>query len=187
MQEGAAMVETRSKNVTEGEFMALSHDLGHIELVGGEVRTVPTGMEHEDIGAILMYLLTPCVWKVGRIYGSSAGYRLPNGDIRVPDVSFIRRERLPDGVSPRTFFDGAPDLAIEIISPSEDRADSAAKVAEYLEAGAQEVWQVYPDVRRVVVFRSLDDVHTYAADEEIDGGDLLPGFRSPVSRFFALD
>jgi Uma2 family endonuclease len=133
-----------------------------------------------------MFLLTPYVWRVGRIYGSSAGYRLPNGDVRVPDVSFIRRERLPDGVSPRTFFDGAPDLAIEIISPSEDRADAAAKVAEYLEAGAREVWQVFPDSERVVVFRSLDDVRTFAGDDELDGGDLLPGFRCAVSRFFTL-
>jgi Uma2 family endonuclease len=181
------MVETQPKKITEAEFAALPHDMGHIEFVDGDVKMVPTGLEHEDIGAILMYLLTPHVWKVGRIYGSSAGYRLPNGDVRAPDISFVRRERLPDGVSPKAFFDGAPDLAVEIISASEDREDAAAKVAAYLDAGAGEVWQVYPDSRRVVVFRSLDNVRTYAEDDELDGGDLLPGFRCSVSRFFALN
>lgn len=181
------MMETVPKQITEAEFMALSKDLGHIEWVDGEVRTVPTGLQHEDIGAIMMYLLTPYVWKVGRIYGSSAGYRLLTGDVRVPDISFIRRERLPDGVSPKSYFEGAPDLAVEIISPSENRSDSAIKVVDYLEGGARQVWQVYPDTRRVVVFRSMDDVRTYAGDEELDGGDLLPGFRCPVSRFFQTD
>lgn len=180
------MVETLSDRITEAEFAALPKDLGHIELVDGEVRRVATGLEHEDIGMVISVLLASAAWKMGRLYGSSAGYRLPNGDIRVPDVSFMRRDRLPDGVSPRSFFDGAPDLAVEIISPSEDRGDSARKVVDYLDAGAQEVWQVYPETRRVVVYRSLDDVRTYVADDELDGGDLLPGFLCPVSRFFEL-
>jgi len=180
------MLETMPERITEAEFAALPHDLGHIELVDGEVRTVPTGLKHEDIGAILMYFLTPHVWKMGRIYGSSAGYRLPGGNIRVPDVSFVRRERLPDGESPDAFFNGAPDLAVEIISPSEDRADSARKVAEYLDAGARQVWQVYPETRRVVVFRSPDDVRTLAEDDELSGGDLIPGFRCAVSELFQL-
>ena len=73
----------------------------------------------------------------------------------------MRRDRLPDGVAPIGFLDGAPDLAIEIISESEDRSDAARKIVEYFESGARQVWTVQPLTKSVTVHHSFDRVRTW--------------------------
>jgi Uma2 family endonuclease len=109
---------------------------------------------------------------------------MKNGNIRAPDVSFVRRDRVPEGAEAQKFFNGAPDLAVEIVSPTEDREDAFRKIGEYFEAGARQVWIVQPATRTVTVYHSMDRVRTYEANEELEGGDLLPGFRCAVSDLF---
>jgi Uma2 family endonuclease len=109
---------------------------------------------------------------------------MSNGNIRSPDVSYMRGDRLPGGEPPAGFIAGAPDLAIEIISPSENRADMARKVQEYFDSGAEQVWQVFPDTREVVVFTGPDDSRTLRGDDTLAAPDLLPGFSCPVSDIF---
>jgi Uma2 family endonuclease len=112
---------------------------------------------------------------------------MKSGNIRSPDVSFTLKERFPDGRPPKGFGDLAPDLCIEIISPSEDEEDGSRKVEEYFAAGAQQVWHLFRETQQVTVYRSSAEKKIYQADEEIDGGDLLPGFRCRVADLFALD
>ncbi len=87
----------------------------------------------------------------------------------------------------KTFAPFDPDLAIEIISELEDRSDMARKVREYFASGAQQVWQMYPEETRIIVFYSPIETKTLEADDVIDCPEILPGFRCRVSELFELD
>jgi len=174
------MVDTRPR-MTEEEFMALPDDGRKYELVDGEAKEVPTGGRHGKIGSEINFLLRSVAKPYGSVFDSSTGFRMASGNIRSPDVSFMRFDRLPDGDAPVGFVDGAPDLCIEIISPSEDQRDSWRKVGEYFESGASQVWHVFPETRRVVVFRSMDDVRTYSDEDVLEADTVLPDFRHRVS------
>jgi Uma2 family endonuclease len=168
--------------MSEQEIMSLPDDGYKYELVDGRAKLVPANGDHGAIATWLVYLLHAWgVLRYGMLTDSSTGYRLPSGDVRVPDVGFIRWERLPDRKPPRGFVEGAPDLAVEIISPSEDKKDMGRKVGEYFEAGAQQVWQIFPVSRRIVIYSSMDDVQTYTTADIITGADLLPGFEHRVA------
>ena len=93
--------------------------------------------------------------KLGQVYGSNAGYRLPNGDIRAPDVSFVHQERIPGGYPPKGFAEYPPDLAVEVLSPNQKLQDLGEKVGEFLDWGTPLVWVLDPDTRSVTVYRSL--------------------------------
>jgi Uma2 family endonuclease len=173
--------------ITEEEFMRLPHDGRKYELVDGEVIAVPAGMRHDEYGARMIFLLYPYTRGRGALCGSQAGFRMADGNIRAPDVSFTRRERLPDGKSPEGFGDAAPDLCIEIVSPSEEMADMERKLREYFAAGAKQVWHMFPESQTVRVFTSPTEFTTCGPQDEIDGGDLLPGFHGRVADLFALE
>lgn len=167
-------------------LLRLPDDGRKYELVNGELQEVPATVRHDEVGAIVIYRLTPFIIGRGVLCSAQAGFRMRNGNLRSPDVSFIRRERLPNGVAPDTFGEGAPDLCIEIISSSEERIEIERKVREYFEAGAEQVWHLFPETSRVTVFTSHTDFQTFEATDEIDGGTLLPGFRLLVSGLFNL-
>jgi len=179
-------MEVAKYKMTEEEFLRLPDDGRKYELVDGEAKEVPTGFRHEEIGAVLIAALQLFVRRsrLGRVAGSSAGFRMRGGNIRSPDVSFVAEARLPEGQSPVGFMDGAPDLAVEIISPTEDFAELARKLGEYFVSGARMVWIVHPETRTVTVYRSLTDARTLAEDEELDGGDVVPGFKLAVKALF---
>jgi len=173
--------------MSEAEFMRLPDDGRKYELVDGEPKEVPTTIEHDVIGANIVAALMPPARGRGFVTISQAGFRMRTGNVRAPDVAFTRKERFPGGKPPRSFADAAPDLAIEIISPSEDRADMDRKVQEYFGAGAEQVWHLFPEVEEVRVFTSPSEWITYRAGDELDAGDLLPGFRCRVADLFALE
>ena len=96
--------------------------------------------------------------------------------VRVPDVAFVSGERVPAGGVPRGFWPGAPDLAIEVISPSDRFGDVMEKVQEYLDAGTRLVWVVQPDARWVRIFRADGTTALVSGDGTLDGEDVVPGF-----------
>jgi Uma2 family endonuclease len=104
--------------------------------------------------------------------------------VRAPDAAFIRIERLPTGRIPSGFWNGAPDLAVEVVSPSDRPGEIQTKIRDWIEAGARQVWIIYSDSRTVQVVRSLLDRVTLAANDTIDGGDAIPGFSCRVSELF---
>jgi Uma2 family endonuclease len=176
--------------MTADELLRLPTGMGErYELVNGELMTMtPAGYEHGDIalelGARLrVYARTN---QLGRVSGAETGFRLrSNPDtVRAADVAFVSQARIPPGRLPQGFFPGAPDLAVEIISPSEAAAEIQRKVTEYFTAGSHLVWVVYPDLRQVVVFRSARQSMVLAADDTLDGGELLPGFTCRVAELF---
>ena len=106
--------------------------------------------------------------------------------VRGPDVAFIARERIPAEGLPRAFFEGAPDLAVEIVSPTDNATELEIKVHDYLRNGAQRVWVVYPDSRRVAVHRPDGTARWYSEDAAIEDEELLPGFSLPLREIFGL-
>ncbi|MBI3945832.1 MAG: Uma2 family endonuclease [Armatimonadetes bacterium] len=173
--------------MSEQEFLHLPDDGRKWELVDGEAKEVPAGFEHDVIGANVIALLAPHARGKGFVAGSQAGFRMVTGNIRSPDVSFTRKERLPDGRPTKGFAPFAPDLAVEVLSPGEDFLDLPRKVAEYFASGAQAVWLLEPQAQRVTVYHSPTETSDYGPEDEIDGGDLLPGFRCRVGELFAVE
>ncbi len=104
--------------------------------------------------------------------------------LRIPDAAFISRANLPTGRLRGGHFRGAPDLAVEVVSPTDKAGELAVKIADYLMAGTQQVWIVEPTTRTVTVYRPGGAARVYGADDTLDGGDLLPGLALPVGDLF---
>ncbi|MFW6079673.1 MAG: Uma2 family endonuclease [Gemmatimonadota bacterium] len=186
-------METRRKpygerRVTIDEFVRLPADLHRDELVGGTVvRESPAGFEHSRVGVTIATRLRNFVAELdlGVVTGSDGGFVLREEPptVRAPDVAFVARDRLPteaiDGFAPF-----APDLAVEIVSPSDRVADIQEKVLDYLDAGTRMVWVVDPGARTVIVHRSRADIRILRGEDPLDGGDLLPGLRVTVRELF---
>ena len=177
--------------MTEDEFMRLPKDgfeeFHKFELVDGRLKEVPTLFSHDQISFRLLMRLGPFMLGRGGVSTGQAGFRMSDGNIRVPDISFTRKARLPGGEVPAAFADEAADLCVEIISPSEERADMARKVREYFDAGAEQVWHLFPEQQRVIVFTSPSETRLLEADDTLTAGDILPGFSCRVGDLFILD
>jgi Uma2 family endonuclease len=178
---------TRRLLTAEG-FYRLPDDDMRSELVAGEViREPPPGPQHGLLAMSLGYHLRRFVeaHPLGRILGES-GYVLARGPdtVRGPDVSFISEERWQATADKRKYFEGAPDLTVEVASPDDSRRQLAEKARSYLAAGARLVWVVWPTRRTVDVHRPDSLPETLTGSDTLDGGDVLPGFTLPVSRIF---
>ena len=174
--------------MTEEELMALPDDGYLYELVNGLVAGKPAASFRAGaIAANIVFLLARYVRGRGVMTCGKAGFRMANGNIRVPTLSFTCKERFPGGHAPDTFGDSAPDLCVEIIRPTEDWVDTACKVHEYFNSGAVQVWHVFPERQEVVIFTSPTETITYEADRILDTGGILPGFSCRVSDLFQTD
>lgn len=164
------------------------------EIVDGQwVDVVEEKMAGELHGAIatnLIILLGSYVktHRLGRVYPADTTYILENDAhgvqlMRLPDVSFVAADRVKTQ-NRETYYQLAPDLAIEIISPSERAVDMRAKLNDYLRSGVRQVWQVYPETQEIVVHLADQTVHTYSLGQTIPGADVLPGFELSVADVF---
>jgi len=169
--------------IGDSELMQLPDDGNKYEIVDGALVVSPAGGRHEEICVQVAVALATFVRgrTLGKVFGSNLLYILPGGNKRGPDVSFVARGRLPGGRAPEGFFEGAPDLAVEVLSPSDSLRRTLDKVGEYLQAGTRLVWLIDPAKRRASAYRSLTDVRQIEADGAFDGEDVLPGFRCPLS------
>lgn len=175
-----------AQHVTEADLLLTPRDGRKYELVDGEIRMSPAGYRHGRVIVRLTVRLAPFVSErgLGDVLESSTGYRLPGGNVRSPDVSFVSAARVPAG-EPAGFADLAPDLAVEVLSPEDRERDVLDKVGEYLSAGVRLVWVIDPEKAIAVVFRSLTDVRRVGHDGVLDGEDVVPGFTCPLSDLLA--
>jgi Uma2 family endonuclease len=121
----------------------------------------------------------------GIVLGADGMARLAPGLIRIPDLSFIPWERFPGRVVPREPMVGfAPDLAVEVLSPSNTVKEMDVKLRDYFRTGVRLVWYVDPEARTVRVFTGVDRVTTLDDSATLDGGDVLPGWSLAVGRIF---
>jgi len=163
-------------------------DSKYLELVRGvpRVSEPPGGVHGMIAGNVVAYLRTH-VARLG--LGTvlvEAGYVLQRGPdtVRGPDVSFVSVSRLPPDRIPEEFIPGAPDLAVEILSPSSRWVEIEEKLADYFAAGARLVWVVDPAARRVIVRHPGRPAEVVAAGDTLDGEDVVPGFAVPVEELF---
>lgn len=173
--------------ITEDELMRLPRDGRKWEMENGRLTEVPTSIKHEEIGFNLVMILGQLSRGHGIVTMGQGGFRMANRNVRVPDVSYTRKERFPGGHAPDTFGDLAPDLCVEVISPSERKAGIMRKVREYFSAGAVQVWHVFPERQEVVVFTSPTEAQTLGTDGILDAGGLLPGFSCRVQDLFETE
>jgi len=175
-------VATEPKLVSAEELLALPDDGMRHELIDGVLTTmVPPGAEHGGLestvsGHLFVHLTRR---PTGRLVTGETGFRLRRDPdlVRGADVAFIRAERVPPAGLPAGYFDGAPDLAIEVVSPGDSASEVDEKVHQWLDGGASAVWVIYPTGPRLRAHQPDRTSRTYCADDEVDGGDLLPGFR----------
>lgn len=174
--------------VTADELYMLPDDGFRYELVRGEVRRKPpAGSEH---GAVVMNLGSPLHWFVrshdlGVVFGAEAGFKIASDPdtVRAPGLASVRRERIPEGGIPSGFWPGAPDLAVEVVSPG-DTYTEVEKVHDWLNAGTRMVLVLNPRTRSVTIYTSFTTVARLTESDTLTGGEVLPGFTCRVSGLF---
>ena len=127
-------------------------------------------LEHQPLGVVL---------------GEAGMLQLRPGLVRIPDVSFISWDQMPSGEFPSEPVPNLyPDLAVEVLSRSNTAAEIRLKVAEYFEAGSRLVWIIDPKTQTAEVYVASDECHRLRATQSLDGGNVLPGFKLPISKLF---
>ena len=161
------------------------------ELVDGEIREMaPAGGVHGQIQARICRRLVEHVDRHGggQVLGGDVGFvlDLPHDPerVRAPDVAFVSTASLPEGRLPEGFLRGAPDLAVEVLSPSDRPGDVQQKVRDFLDAGARLVWVIAPEARTATVYRADSSARLLREADHLDGEDLLPGLSIPLAELF---
>ena len=174
---------------TADQLFERPDDGNRYELVKGELHMMsPSGWKHGQTVGILHTLLGGHIRKnrLGEIFGAETGFRLAeNPDtVRAPDIAFIAKKNLPEHEPQEGFWPGAPDLAIEVLSPSDRAGQVAEKIQAWLDAGVTQVWIVDPRLKTIAVYRSTSSAVLVAADQQLDLGDILSGFVLDMSEVF---
>jgi Uma2 family endonuclease len=177
-----------ASTITTAEQLLKAGDIGRCELVRGELRMMsPSGYPHGRFTARLAKLLANFVdeRRLGEIAGAETGFlteRDPD-TVRAPDAAFVRAARLVNAPR-RGYFPGAPDLAVEVLSPDDTATEVLAKTQEWLDAGATEVWLVDPEREVVTIHRAAAPMRTLGKTDVILSDDLLPDLKLPVRDIF---
>lgn len=179
----------RPQQMTFEQAALLDPDRQPGELVNGEwVPVTRAGARHGKVVARAVRILGRFLddHPLGELLAADPGMQLgENPDtLRGPDVAFIRAERVPPEGLPDEWWAGAPDLAIEVQSKSQSAYELQQKALEYLAAGAGEVWVLDPATEMLVAYSAPNLIRILHRDENVDGGDLLPGFTYRVGAFF---
>ncbi len=175
---------------TADDLLALADAEERYELVGGDLmmRSPASPIQGRYaarlVGALASYLEEH---ELGEVYTAEPGFELrarPEQTVRAPDVAFLRHDKIPPPEQQAGFWPVAPDLVIEIISPSETSQAVQEKVQDYLSAGTRLIWLVYPSTQTVVEYRSSTQIRHLTLGDKLEGGEVLPGFNYPLSRLF---
>ncbi len=185
-----ATVTIPAKEWTESELQALPENGYNTEVVSGELVMSPKNDFFH--GNICIRISTALQifnreHRLGVILDSSTGFWMQNRNCRAPDVSFVSKARLAQaGFKPsaRRFFTGAPDLAIEILSPNNSRTEIEARLKDFFSSGAKLVWIIDPTAEMVEICHSLQNRKLIGHGGQIDGEALLPGFAYPIADLF---
>ena len=180
---------TTTQPMTAEELLNMPDDGFRYELIRGELRKmVPAGYDHGRIAGRIAARLAVYVMDngLGEVCAAETGFKLESDPdhVRAPDAAFVRRERDAAAKGREGFFPGAPDLAIEVISPSDRYTEVEEKVADWLTAGTLAVIVVDPRRRTVKVHRSLTDAVVLTEGDVLGVDDIVPGWQMPVGDMF---
>ena len=172
-------------NITAEELFWMGP--GSRELVRGKViEMTPGGADHGEIGVRIAaeVLMHARHHDLGRVYGSDTGFTLFRGPdtVRAPDVAFVRKARAG---RTRKYFEGSPDLAVEVLSPSDRASELRERLRDYFAAGTLLVWVLDPATRTATVHRPNGSSQEIGPEGGLDGEDLLPGLRIDLAPLFA--
>jgi Uma2 family endonuclease len=175
--------------MTADELLRLPDDGYRYELVKGELRKMaPAGHEHGFVAMNAGSDLKQHVKKnrLGRVFAAETGFVLASSPdtVRAPDVAFVRKERLNEGMGKKGYWPGPPDLAVEVVSPGDSYSEVEEKALTWLEAGCLMVIVADPMKRTLTVYRSLTDIVILTEQDVLKGGDVVPGWEMPVKEFF---
>jgi Uma2 family endonuclease len=192
------VTETRTRSTAQ-ELLGLPDNGKRYELVEGELREMsPAGARHGSVAARLTVLLGQLVRgqlvrgqlvraeSLGIVLAAKTGVKISRDPdtIRVLDVSFVARGRVPTGGPPEGYRNLAPDLVVEVVPPSKTASEVQTKVQTWLEAGACPVQVLYSDTRSAVVYESLKEIDTRTTGDNFRWGDVVLGFGCPVDEVF---
>jgi Uma2 family endonuclease len=181
---------TTERLVTAAELLALPDDGMRHELIAGELRTMaPSGGQHGRVtmhlsASLYQYVMTH---GLGWVFTAETGFllRTQPDTVRAPDVAFVRQERVAEAGEVTGYWPGAPDLAVEVISPNDRYTEVDEKVAAWLEYGTRLVLVVNPRRRSVAVHRLGAPVRVLTENDTLDGEEVVPGWTLPVRALFA--
>ena len=181
----------RAGERTVEDLYVMPDDGYRYELQAGLLVSEPLpGGRHGMVTAAVAEILRAHVKKqrLGVVFAGDSGFILARkpDTVRGPDVAFVSRERYERSGDTAKAFAGAPDLAVEVLSPSNTATGMHAKVADYLAAGTRRVWIVDPEVRAVTVYASLLWPQVFREDELLEGDDVIPGFQVRVGELFEV-
>jgi Uma2 family endonuclease len=159
---------------------------------GRRVELPPMGSRETYLASVLVAVLGPLARESdrGRVVGEMLFKLRPDRERkRRPDVAFVSFERWPKQrrVPASQGWEVVPDLAVEVVSPTDAAADLLEKLDEYFEAGVRRAWVVYPGLKCVYDYTSFSQISVLRVGDRLDGGDLLPGFGLPLAELFEVD
>jgi len=177
-----------TETITTAEQLLQAPDLERCELISGElIMMSPAGGLH---GVIVVNVTGPLAVfvkqnRLGKVFGAETGFHIGHDPdtVRAPDVAFVRAARVAQGVT-RGFFQGPPDLAVEVLSPDDRMGRVLAEVNQWLDAGCDTVWVIDPDSRTVSVHRKGEEPRVLDESSVLTCGDLLPGFALALAEVF---
>ena len=175
---------------TAEELALLPTTSRRLELVKGEVYETPAaGARHGDVAAEIGAQLRTYVRanRLGRVFAAETGFLLRRDPdtIRAPDAAFVTQDRLPEEGLPTGYFEGAPDLAVEVLSPDDRPRDVRQKANDWLQAGSRLVWVIDPGTRSVTVYSSPEAFQELTEDDSLEGEHVIPGFACSIRGLFS--
>lgn len=175
--------------LTAEDLLKKADDGYRYELVKGIIRRMPpAGFEHGVRSVTIGEYLNVHVRKhqLGRVCGAETGFKISQDPdtVRAPDAAFVCQASIDEQGIPKGYWEGAPDLAVEIISPSDTYTEVAEKVDEWLGAGCAMVWVVNPRRETVEVYQSPEHITVLRRDDILEGGDVIEGFQCRVQDLF---
>ena len=175
---------------TVEDLLARANDVNRYELVRGDlIMMSPASPVQGRYASRLTSVLTVYADEnnLGEVYTAEPGFELhsePEVVVRAPDVAFVRKDRIPPPDQQKGYWQLAPDLAVEIISPSETATQIQEKVQDYLSAGTKLIWLVFPEQKIVTEYQLPDQVRQLGITANLEGGEVLPGFRYELKKLF---
>ncbi len=182
----------QTRQFTAEELLRMPDDGSRYELVEGKLRKMaPAGSEHGYLALEIAAELRNHVKSngLGRVYTAETGFKLSSDPdtVRAPDAAFVSRGRVEGAGRVKGYWPGAPDLAVEVVSPNDTHSEVIGKALAWLQAGSGMVLVVDPEKHTVTVYRSRDEIRVLTADagDTIDGADVVPGWKLPVAELFS--
>jgi Uma2 family endonuclease len=182
-------MSTTTQLITADDLLRMPDDGLRYELVKGKLIAMPpAGNIHGKRAMRLGWRLAQHVeaHHLGVVFAAETGFKLASDPdtVRGVDIAFVSQKRVDEVGDVEGYWPGAPDLAVEVVSPGDTYTEVEEKVAEYLDAGVKAVWVVNPRRRSITIYRSLSDITILTEQDTLDAGDVVPGFRCRVGEVF---